>query len=178
MGEIENRIEQDEVSKLVDAAPLGRSPSTMSSTELTEYAGAQYAAFNLLEGRIDALDSLGTGMLATLLDADLIVALGIASEIGRSSRHITSTELTDFAGALYAGYESLAARVGVLEGGPAGTEMEGRLETDDKNKLTDAAPVGRSQSKMSSKELTEWSGATDAAYAALDIRVAALESAT
>jgi hypothetical protein len=178
MGELDSRLEPEDKHRISDAAPLGRSKTTMSAVELTEYAGASYRAFVLLEARINARDHLGVGMLNTRIDPRLIVSLGSAAPLGRSPKLISKTEITDFAGALYVGYESLAARVGTLEGGPAGTEMEGRLEAGDKAKLVEAAPWGRSRSKMGNKELSEWSGATDAAYAALDARVAALESAT
>lgn len=178
MGELDGRLEPEDNNRLSDAAPLGRSKTTMSASELTEYAGAAYAAFNLLEIRVDALDSAGTGMLDTLIDASLVTMLNDAAPLGHSKSRISTTLLTDFAGALYAGYEALTARVGVLESAPAGTELEGRLEARDKAKLLEAAPLGRSKSKLSNRELTEWAGATDAAYSALEARVSVLESAT
>ncbi len=179
MGEIDDNLTPSENDRLADAAPLGRSVSTMSDEQLNNYAGAAYKAFNLLEARMDAEDSGGTGFLDDLLDARLIVKLVEADpDNGRSKSRISDVELVDFAGALYAGLEDLAARAGALEGGPAGTELEDRLEDGDNAKLAEAAPLGRSKTTMSATELTEWAGATSAAYDALDARMTAIESAT
>lgn len=178
MGEIDGRLEPEDKNRLSDAAPLGRSISTMSAHELTEYAGASWAAFNLLEARINAKDHIGTGYLAARIDRRIVTDLSAAAPLGRSPRVISKTELTDIAGAMYSGYEALAIRVGALEHAPAGTELEGRLETAEKLKLLEAAPAGRSRSKLTSKDLSEWAGATDAAYAALDARMLVIEAAT
>jgi hypothetical protein len=178
MGEIDSRLDPDENNKLTDAAPLGRSKSTLSTKELTEYSGAAYVAFNLLEARVNVLDSLGVDDLVNRLSADTIAILEEAEALGRSKRVLSKPDLTEFSGSLYLSYEALAIRVGTLEGGGPGTEMEGRLEAKDNARLVEAGAPGRSKSQLSNKELTEWAGATDAAYVALEARVAALEAAT
>jgi hypothetical protein len=178
MGEIDDRLDPSGAFKLSDAASLGRSNSTMSVSELTEYAGAMWASFDLLEARVAVLDSGATGFLAARLDAEIVVKLGAASALGRSKRRLNATELTDVAGAVWAGLNSLAVRVGVLESAPAGNALNSRLDTADLSRLQDAAPLGRSRTKMNNKSLSEWSGSTKAAYDLLVARVAALEALT
>ena len=177
MGELDGRLEPGENDKLSDAAPLGRSRSTMSSLELSEYAGAAWAAFNLLEIRVDSRDHLGTGFLARRLDSEMLAKLEASAELGRSARKLNHTELTEVMGALYAGYEAMAIRVNAIDHA-GGSAAPSRLETEEKLKLLEAAPAGRSMSQLGAQELTEAAGATDAAYTALESRVAAIESAT
>jgi len=174
MGEIDGRLNPEENEKLSDAAPLGRSLTTMSSLELSEYAGAAWRAFNLLEIRVNTQDSLGTGFLAARLDADMLAKLEDASVAGRTSRKLNHTELTEVMGALYAGYEALSIRVNALDSA-GGSAAPSRLETEEKLKLLEAAPAGRSLSQLGAIELTEAAGATDAAYTALEARVFAID---
>lgn len=177
MGEIDGRLNPEDNDKLSDAAPLGRSRSTMSASALTEYAGAAWIAFNELEARVAALDSGATGFLLARVGSELGARLTEAGNPGRSPRKISKTDLTEFAGALYAGYDALTARVNARDSAGLGN-LPSRLETEEKNELNEAAPIGRSRLIMNAIQLTEWAGATDAAYSALEARVAALESGT
>lgn len=177
MGDLDGRLEPEENSKLSDAAPLGRSKSIMSATELTEYAGAAWAAFNNLEARVAVRDSGPVNTLNNRLDDEMKSKLQDASTLGRSARKINKTELTEFAGSLYLSYEALTARVNALDSLGLGS-MEAALEQVDRDQLVEAGVNGRSRSQLNDVELTEWAGATDAAYTALEARVLTIESGT
>lgn len=180
MGYYESHLRQSIINKLADAAPLGKSRSHLSISDINAFIGTTYGAYLQIQGRITALDALGAqnGKLESRLEADLIARLGDLLNHPNRADKLDDKEMSEFSGAMWYAYDSLLARVTALDSGSPADQITARLETGDENELTDAAPLGRSLSTMSDSSLTEFAGSMWAAYNALDVRVTILEGAT
>lgn len=168
---ISSRLIPEDNNKLTDAAAFGRSKTTMPSTELTEYAGAAHFAYNDLEARVTVLAGGTNGHLDALLDTRILAPLADATPLGRSKSKINHADLTEYAGALYGAYVNLAARVGTFLVAPPLATMQNDLEAVDNARLTANSTKSRPRMQMTDKMLTDWAGATNAMYTALEALV-------
>lgn len=180
MGYYESHLKQSIINKLADAAPLSKSRSHMSVSDLTAFIGATYGAYLQIQGRITVLDGHAglNGKLESRLEANLVLKLGDILNNPKRADKLDDKEMTEFSGAMEYAYDSLLARVTALDSGSPADQVLARLEAEDQARLADAEPLGRSKTTMSSSELTEYSGSMWAAYNLLDSRVTALEALT